>query len=846
MTPRRPLATRIYSALIRLLPRDFRGDYGDQMQADFEERRADSGDGALVRQEFAPLVGAALREHAGILRRDLRDAVRLMWRTPGFTALAVAMLAIGTGANVAMFTVIDAVMLRSPFADPDRIVVVQTGGEGKWSSAVTAAQFEAIERAPQTLTAIMALDSGEHVLTGRGDPRRIDIECTTASMFDVAGVRPRVGRAFGAADDRPGAPPVIVLSESFARELGDPAALVGDAITLNGHAVTVAGVMPRAFAGLYSRADAVGWLPINISLTGGGLSGCRRGPIVNAFARVREGLSLDAAAAAFPGVRFLPIDDTTFGTLRTPFLVLVLAVGCVLLIACLNVGGLQLERSLARQREMALRAALGASRGRLVRQGLTENLVLALTGATAGVAATFVSLGALISILPSNVPYLQEIAVNGRALAAALVIAVAAALVAGLVPVLQTRHVRPLAALASSSRAVTAGRARMRRGFVVVEIALSVVVLIAAGLMIQTFATLRPSRPGFDAGGKLLTLVRLPGATPVESERFFARLFERLQTLPGVRGVAGSTYLPMSGVTSSVGVSLDGAKPVSAWSGAATPGYFDLLRIPVTRGRTFSDADNAASLPVAIVNEALAARLDPNGAVVGRTVRAGRPRTPGSAPIDWQIVGVLANTRSLGNDTRARPEFYVPYAQNPLPLLWTFVDSVRSSDPAAAAAVRDAIRGVDASLAIEPIEPLSAFLDRRVGRPRFGAWLLGVFAALAVILAAAGLMTTMGWWVRQRSRELSIRVALGASRATVTRFVLRQGLTLAITGIAAGCLAAVWLARYLEGWIYGVTPLDASTFAAAAATMTLVATAAIYVPLRRALSVDPVIALKAE
>jgi putative ABC transport system permease protein len=846
VTPRRSLPARIYGALLRLLPREFRGDYGEQMQADLEERQADPAATALVRREIVPLGAAVVREHAGILRRDVRDAVRMMRRTPGFTALAVLMLAIGTGANVAMFTVIDAVMLRSPFAAPDRIVVVQTGGEGKWSSAVPAAQFEAMQASPRTLSAIAALDGGEHILTGRGDPRRIDIECVTPSMFDVTGTPPRAGRAFGPADDRPGAPPVIVLSDAFARELGDPAALVGEAITLNGRPVTVVGVMPRGFSGLYSRSDVSGWLPISLSLAGSGLTGCRRGPIVNAFARVRDGVTLTAAAAAFPGVQLLPIDDTTFGELRTPFLILTVAVACVLLIACLNVGGLQLERSLARQREMALRTALGASRARLVRHGLTENLVLALTGAVAGVATTYVSLGALVSILPANLPYLAEIAVNGRALAAALAAAVAAGLVAGLGPVLQTRQIRPVGALATSSRTVTARRDWTRRTFVIVEIALSIVVLIAAGLMIRTFATLRPSRPGFEAERKLMTLVRLPGATPLESEQFFARLFERLHSLPGVRGVAGSSYLPMSGVTASVSVALDGVPPVSASSASTTPGYFDLLRIPVTRGRAFTERDTPASPLVAIVNEALAARLDASGAVVGRTVRASRPRVPGSKPIEWQIVGVIANTRSFANDTRARAEFYVPFAQNPVTVLYAFVDTDRWREPAAATEIRGAIRAIDPDLVIEPVDSLTAFLDRRVSRPRFGAWLLGVFAALAVILAAAGLMTTMGWWVRQRTRELSIRVALGASRSAVTRLVLRQGLAVAIAGIAAGCLAAAWLTRYLQGWIYGVTPLDAATFGAAAGILALVAAGAIYVPLRRALGVNPASALSAE
>ena len=845
--PRRPLVDRIHRGLLRLLPRDFRGDFGDDMRADFDARRVDEGDARAIRREAGPLLSTAIREHAGILRRDVRDALRTMRRAPGFTALALLMLALGTGVNVAMFSIIDAVMLRSPFVDRERIATVlvaspsESGGP-TWSAAVPLATFEELRVSP-VIDAVTGMGSGRHLLTGPGEPRRADFDCVTAAMFRVLGTPPQYGRVFTAADDRPGAAPTIVLSDRFARQIGDPPALVGTTIAVNRTPVTIVGIMPRSFGGPYSSTRTEGWLPLQVSLVSGDYAGCRGlSQNVMAFARVRGDLTLTEAERALPGIRLLSSAEQTYGDHRTALLVLAAAVVCVLLIACLNVGGLQLERALARRRELAVRVALGASRARLVRHALTENLVLALTGATVAVVATWLSIDAIVSILLGNLVYRDEITINTRAVAAAIGVAAAAALVAGLIPALFVRNAAPAVDLGASNRGATSRGGATRSLFVVVEITLSVVVLIAAGLMIRTFATLRPSQPGFDPRGTLTTRITLEGAAKEAPERLFRRLFDRLGEIPGVRGVEGTTYLPLSGTTTRVVLAHDG-REYRVNAPLVTPGYFDLMSIPIVAGRGFTPADSDAGPRVAVVNEALAARLAPGGNAVGLRVRAQWPREPAR---DVEIVGVIGNTRSMRSTLTAWEEFTAPYAQRPQPFLNAMIRSDRARDPELAGEIRTAIRAVLPDLPQEPLRNYAAEVDDAAATPRFGAWLLGVFAALAVTLSAIGLMTTMGWWVRQRTRELGVRVALGASRSQILRLVLRQGVAIGVTGIAAGAIAAAGVTRYLKGWIYGVTPLDPATFASAIAMMAVVALIAVYVPVRRALRVDPIVALRAE
>jgi predicted permease len=836
----------VFRALLRLLPREFRGDFGDAMAADIADRRQDVGPATLLRREAPVLLTTALREHLHLIGRDVRYAVRAMRSTPAFTALAIAMLAVGTGANVAMFSVIDAVLLRSPFPDPDRLAIVQVRDDaGRASSFVPTEDYLRLAASPGPLAAVAALDGGQHVLTGSGDTRRIDVECVTASMFDVFAVRPWMGRTFTTADDHAGAAPVMVIAEDFWRELGAPAGIVGSTLTLNSTPVTVIGVMPRGLSGAYSRADTRGWLPLHKSVAGGGLAGCELGPGVNVFARLSPGLSVAAADAALEGFDLLSQKDQLSYGLKTPFVSLAIAVGCVLLVACLNVGGLQMERTLARRRDMALRLALGASRSRLIRQTLTENLVLALCGAIAGVVATALTLGGLVSLLPANLPYLSEIAINGRVLLVAVVAAGAAGIISGLIPVLQTRAFNPLADLNGSGRGATRGNEWTRRAFVVTEIALSVIILIGAGLMIRTFATLSLDHPGFEPEGKLVTLVRIPAAHSNQSPQLLSRLLDQMRATPGVRAVTGSSYLPVSGTVATAALTYNGTK-ASAWGAVILPNYPEVMEIPIISGRALAASDTAETPRVAIVNEALARRLRPDGQVVGQVVSAPPPRGGRAPAVDWRIVGVMADTRSRANDTRPQPEFYVSYGQHPIPLMQLMVDADRRQHAGVSAEMRRAVQSLTPDMAVEPVAAFTTLLGRRIAHKRFGAWLLTMFAGMALLLAAVGLAMTMGWWVSQRTRELGVRMALGASRHHVTAMILKQGLALAGAGVVTGCVAAAFVTRYLEGWIYGVAPLDRPTFLAAAALMLVVAVAAVYWPMRRAVRVDPVVALRAE
>jgi putative ABC transport system permease protein len=848
-TPRSSFGDRIARRLVRLLPAQFRFDFRAPIEADLDERVRDDDHRGLMRHDVPSLLKAVVREHVAsffsTLRDDVRYAFRMMWRAPGFTTTAVVMLALGTGVNAALFSVIDAVMLRTPFIRPEQIALVQTVDGARASGAITPERFDALAASPGPLSAVAASSLGPHILTGAGEPRNVDVECVSASMFDVLGTPPMLGRTFSEAEDRPGAMATLVASYSLWQILGGSAEVVGSTVTINQTPVLVAGVMPPSFAGPRSRSDVMAWLPVHRPITGGGATGCAAPRFFNVYARVRDGMTIGAARSWLPGFNLVPLDDLVFEDLRRPFLVLTSAVACILLIACFNVGGLQMERTLARRREMALRLALGANVGRLVRQTLTENVILALIGAAAGLASTWLTLRALISLLPSNLPHLDQIAINARVLGVTVLVASAAGIVAGLLPIGQLRRVSPGRDLTASTRTGARQGTWTRRGLVATEIALSVVVLIGAALMMQTLVTLRFQPLGFAPEHKMSLLIRLPGATPDASATFFANLFDRLHATAGRRDVVGSTYLPMRG-TVSIATVVFGDRSVDVFASDITPGYVELMKIRLRAGRAFTAADSRGAEPVAIVNEALAKRIQPDGQVLGQLISVPPVRRPSEPVTLRRIVGIATNTRSAGFDTRSRDEVYVPYAQDPGPVLFVITESPDATAASVAAELRAAVRAIGPNLAIDDVELIPDMLDRSVRFWRFGAWLLGVLAALAVVLTAIGLMTTIGWWVKQRTRELGLRIALGATRGTVTGLVFRQGLAIAVVGIVVGCAIAAGATRYLQGWIYGVTPLDPKTFVACSAGMLLVAVLAISLPVRRATSVDPVVALRTE
>jgi len=705
--------------------------------------------------------------------------------------------------------------------------------------------------ASPAIVGVAVIGGGAHVLTGVGDPMNLDnMSCVSSTMFDVLKTPPLIGRTFDRDDDQPGAAPTVVLAYTFWQTLGGSTSILGTTLSINHTPVTVVGVMPRGYYGAFERADTMGWLPYHRPVVDAKNAGCGHFETETMIVRLRPGVTREHAATLIPGFSFSLVESGWMDSVRVPLKVLSAAVVCVLLIACLNVGGLQMERTLARRRELSLRLALGASRARLARQIVTENALFALLGAAAGLVATGLSIRGLVSLLPPNVPYMDEIVVNGRVLAGALVVAAVAGFVSGMFPLLETRRSTTPEALASTSARSTERRAHWtRRGLVVGQIAMSFVVLTGAGLMIQTFLTLRPTSPGFDPEHKLLQLASLRGATPEANALFYAALFERLRGAPDITAVAGTSYVPLVGRSGDAVVDPKGLR-IHSLANVVTPNYFALMKIPIVSGRGFTAADSAGSAPVVIINEILARRINPSGApgdVVGRRLTMDLTDNGVPDPLNERtIVGVLANTRGHGGDLRPSLEAYLPYTQNPAQRLALIVDYPPGGSAAAATAVRRAILDVRPDFVVTPPDDLRAEVNEPVATLRFGAFVLGLFGGMAALLAGIGLMTTIGWWVAQRTREFGVRMALGATGRQVTGLVARQGLALVALGLAVGCAIAALVTRYMATWIFGVTPLDPLTFVSAAVLMLLVAFAAIFFPTRRATRVNPVTALRAE
>ncbi len=835
------LGERVFRILVGLLPGEFRGDFGGAIAA------AVGHDADWWTREIPGLIAAIVREHLDALRQDLKYAFRMMRRTPGFTLMAILMLALGTGVNVAMFSVIDAVMLRSPFVDAGELATLRAvGADGEVSNA-RVDQIADIAALP-AIAGVGIISSGNHALTRASEPLNLDnMSCVSASMFDVLKTPPLIGRAFGKDDDQIGAAPTVVLAYTFWKTLGGSDSILGTSLSINHTPVTVIGVMPKGYYGAWTRPNTPGWMPYHHPVADADNAGCRQGATESMVVRLRAGVTRQSAGALMPGFQFGVVESVWMDSVRTPLKVISTAVLCVLLIACLNVGGLQMERTLARRRELSVRLALGAGRGRIARQILTENMLLAAIGAGAGIGATTLSVRAIIAFLPANVPYMDEIAVNARVLGAAIAVAAAAGLASGLFPLLETRRFAAVEGLAgSSSRATDRRSSWTRNGLIVAQIALSLVVLIGAGLMIQTFRTLNPVTPGFDPDHKLWQPARLRGATPEASAAFYRDLFARLHGAPGIVDVAGTTYVPLIGLTGISTFDVNGSR-LRPYTNVVTPNYFSLMKIPMVAGRGFSASDTISTPPVVIVNEALAHKIDPSGNVVGRrlTMNLALVGLPGP-PSERTIVGVLANTRGDGGDLRARPEAYLPHAQGPRPALTLIVEYRPGASAEATASIRNAIIAIRPDFAITPPSDLREMIERPVDTLRFGARVLTLFAALAMLLAGIGLMTTISWWVTQRTRELGVRMALGATRTQLAGLVARQGLMLAALGVVTGCGVAALVTRYMSTWIFGVTPLDPRTFAGGALLMLLVALVAIFFPTRRATRVDPVVALRAE
>ena len=802
------------------------------------------------------------------LYQDLRYSLRNLAKTPAFTVVALITLALGIGANTAIFSVVNAVLLRAlPYAEPERLVVV---GQKDYTSAPPANFFD-WKRENHVFENMGAAEGWTPNLTGVDKPEQVVGLHVTSDIFPVLGVKPLLGRGFVPADDRAGADHQLVISYGFWQRHFPGSDPTGKTIGLNGISYTVIGVMPKGFRfAPYWITAAEIWSPLPLNLND------RIRNSLRIFARLKPGVSLDQARAEmatisagleaqFPGsnkdVGVIPLKEKVVGDIRPALLVLLGAVGFVLLIACANVAHMLLARASARQREIAVRSALGASRARLIRQFLTESALLALVGGTLGVLVAVWGLRVLLASAPSEITRFGTIRIDSYVLIFALIVSIITGLAFGLAPALQSSAMNLVETLKEGSRGMSEGprRGRMRRLLVASEFALAVVLLAGAGLMIRTFSVLQSIDPGFNPHHLLTMVVSLSGAKDANADRasFYRQSLERIQALPGVTIASAINHLPLAGDIWGIPFFVEGRpepKPGEEPHGAyrvIVPQYFRTMNITLLEGRDFTENDNSHAPSVAIVNQYLASHYWPGESAIGKRISIGI-----GVEKKWlSVVGVIANTVRHEWTDQPDSEYYVPLLQSPWYLdgqsggfsaYMSFV--VRTSGNAAdqTAAVENAIRSVDKTVTLSEIETMEEVVADTNAQPRFYLYLLAAFAGVALVLAAVGIYGVMSHSVSRRTHEMAVRMALGAQPAEVMRMVVGESMLLAVIGAVVGLVGALVLTPLMKTLLYGVRASDPETFAIVAVVLGIVAALASYIPARRATKVDPIVALRYE
>jgi putative ABC transport system permease protein len=808
------------------------------------------------------------------LLQDLRHGVRLLGKTPGFSATAVAALALGIGATTAIFSVVDAVLLKPlPFRDPDRLLAVweKKLGQKQQKMFVASGNFLEWGRQSRTLEALAAIQETHVNLTGGPnghiDPQELKAERVTAGLFPLLGVRPVVGRTFLPEEDRPGGAPSALLSyELWQRRFGGDPAIAGKAVMLGGQSCNVTGVLPPGFAVVEPGVEV--WTPL--ALSPGDARGARR-RILTVVARLKHGVEIGQARAeletlgatlerADPDLNqgwrpsVFTLNEAVRGQVRQPLLILAGAVSLLLLIACANVANLLLARGTARRKELAVRAAMGASRGRIAGQLLTESCILSLAGGAAGLvlARGAVSLAAWLG--PQSIPHLGEARFDARLFLFALAASLATGMLFGMAPALQASGANLNAVLVEAGRSGTSGRtgSLVRNGLVVAEVALAVLVLIGSGLLMRSFVNLRLADLGFQKSGLLTFRMRLAGGRNTSAERrapFLKDLLEQLRNLPGVRVAGLTSGLPLNGLGSGIAFAVEGrqAPPgetkTTGLLRSVSPEYFRAAGIPLIAGREFSDADDTSQARLAlIVNQTLARRFWTDGASP-LSRRLVLDFTEGTKT--GEIVGVVGDVKPDRVEAADWPTVYCTYAQQPIAAVAV---ALRTAGPpmALAAPVERAVHQLDPDQAVADLRTMDDVVDQSIAGQRFDTVLLGIFATIAFALCAVGIYGVISYDVGQRTNEIGIRLALGAGRSGILRLVVGEAAGLAALGIGLGLAAAFALTRLMAGMLYGVRTNDAYTFAGMALLLGMVALAAGYVPARRAMAVDPLTALRHE
>ncbi len=803
---------------------------------------------------------------------DIQHAFRNIAKKPVFYSVVILTLALGIGANAAIFTVVNGVLLQPlPYPHSERLMMLWTYNplQGIDKDVGTYPNFEDWRRASQSFEGMSAYFGASVTLTGNGDPAQIRGARVTPEFFDTMGVVPLMGRAFRPANGQAGDERVAIVAHGlWLRRFGADASIIGRPILLNGVPHEVIGVMPASFK---HPADAELWIPLAPVGEFQELFSARGSYWLTIIGRLKPGVTraagqseMDAIAARleqeYPanagiGIRLAPLHEELVGDVKRPLLVLLGAVCFVLLIACANVANLLLARAASRQRELAIRAALGADRRRLVRQLLTESVVLGLLGGAAGLMLATFSTDLLQTLAPAELPRLSDIAIDRQVLAYAAAASVFTSLLFGLLPALHASRRDSIAHLKEGGRTGTDGRrgGRLRAALAVAELAVALVLLVGAGLLIRTVIALNSEDPGFATRGVLAVRLDLPSAAYGEPGRingFYEQLIERLDALPGVESAAAGSSLLLSRLPASASINIEGRPPLPANArnvpvpyDSVTPEYFSTLQIPLRRGRMLTRADGAQSQQVVMVNETFVRRFFPGEDPLGHRVTFADPSRPGAR---WQtIVGVVADTKRGGFEREPWAETYFPMSQ--APERRAFVLLRTKGDPITLVAeAQNAVWSVDRNQAIASIRTVPELLAQRELNRRFTTLLLGVFASVALALAILGTYGVIAHGTAQRTQEIGIRIALGADRRMILRMVLLGGLRIAAAGLAIGVLGALALTRVLSGLLFGVSARDPLTFVVVPGALLVVALAACWIPARRAMQVEPVSALRGD
>jgi putative ABC transport system permease protein len=800
----------------------------------------------------------------GNLLQDIQYSLHMAIKKPGFTLIVVFVLALGIGANTAMFSVINAVLLRPlPYKDSGQLMALWEQSKQMEEMSVAYPNFLDWQQQNRVFDHMAAFKSDNFNYTeGGGDPERKRGKQVSADFFTVLGVNPIHGRGFSPDDDKPGANPAVIISHAFwQNRLSSNPSLIGQPLKLNGKNYTLTGVLPADFE-FNGETDIF----VPLGLNADKMMDRGSHPGIYVVGRLKQGLTIEQARASMANVTsnlgqqypesnagnsavVISLYEDTVGNIRTPFLILLGAVALVLLIACANVANLLLARSATRQKEMAIRGAVGATRSRLVRQLLTESVLLSLAGGLLGLLIAVWGIKMLMTLTPPDIPRTKEVGLDFWVLGFTLLVSLVTGIIFGLAPALQASKVNINESLKEGGRSATAGSGtrRVSNMLVIGEIAISLMLLISAGLMIKSFLQLRAISPGFDAGNLLTMQIALPPSKYPDKPqqiRFVEQLSARVATVPGVKAVGMSNGLPL-GRGSENPYLAEGQPAMSveqqpiAVEFGVSPDYFSAMNIPILKGRAFTDRDTENAPKVAIIDESLARKAFPNQDPIGKRL------TP-VGDIPHEIVGLVPDVKHYGLEKKQKEQFYLSYLQHGNPNLYLLVRTTGGDPMSIVGLVRSQVSSLDKDQPVYDIKSMEERLSLTMAKPRFNALLLGIFAAVALILSVVGIYGVISYSVNQRIHEIGLRIALGAQRFHIFKMVVGQGLLLALIGIAAGIAGALLFGRVMASLLFGVITTDVTIFACVSLLLAAVAFIACYLPARKATRVDPMVALRNE